>query len=346
MIVNTSQPPLQIKSFPETVEPMQQCLRLALLTGGLLAASWALQAAAGEEKVAPPVFENSGDTQSLEARLRKAYDEFQKKSAADQKGTDRQSTAGEHDPKGTKGGKPQDDPEYKEKIAANQARIKELFALAEENFNEKKYRESAQYYASVVMANAPKTEQQVEDSRKRFIEMEGMAQQYLKNADDADIGRDFVKEVNELAIVVKEFPFTKVYPIAQRRLVALKTRPDVAGTVEMVEAEALEVGGDVVAALKQYKSISVNPRYENSLSAMKAKRKLELLNKDEAVLEKVKSELQTRAENDAPPLFNSAKNFLANNMPAKAKEKLRAVVERFPGTSFAVEAAKQLDQIP
>ena len=342
--MNTPKQPLRVKVLPP--DESVRLRRLAWLAAALLAAGLALKAAAGEEKTAPPVFDNSGDMQSLEARLRKAYDEYQKKSATDQKKTDQQAAAGQGAAQNAKGGKTPDDPEYKEKIAANQARIKELFALAEEKFKENKYREAAQYYASVVMANAPKTEQQVEESRKRFIEMEGLAQQHLKNADDADLSRDFVKEVDELAIVVKEFPFTKVDPVAHRRMVALKIRPDVAGTVEMAEAEALEAGGDVVAALKQYKSISENPRYENSLAAMKAKRKLELLSKDEAVAEKVKTDLQAKADKDAPPLLNSAKNFLANNMPAKAKEKLRSVVEKFPGTSFAVEAEKQLQQIP
>ncbi|MCW8133996.1 MAG: hypothetical protein KIS92_26860 [Planctomycetota bacterium] len=312
----------------------------------LLAAVLALiTCSARAEGDAPKMFDSGGDKGSLEDRLRKAYDEYQKKA---QNSTAQSAQAGQTKGQGKVNGAANkvDDLEYKEKIAANQASIKELFAQAEGRYKEGKYREAASFYASVVLANVAKTEQLVADSRKRFIEMEGLAQEHLKNADDADLQRDFMKEVDELAIICREFPFTKVFETAQRRLVGLKARPDVAGAVEYSEGEQLEAAGNLVDALRKYKSITENPRFENSLAAMKASRKMEMLQKNEASREQLKNDMQLLAEKNAPALLTSAKNFLTNNMPAQAKEKLRQVMEKYPGTTFADDAKKQLDQIP
>lgn len=309
-------------------------LALALLAAGVLRA--------GED--APKMFDGNSDAKSLEDRLRKAYDEYQKKAAASNPNTPGGQKAGQGAVNKAEG--KVDDLQYKEKIMANQASIKEMFAQAEGKFKESKFREAASFYASVAMANVAKTEQLVADSRKRFIEMEGMAQEHLKNADDADLNRDFLKEVDELGLIVREFPFTKVFETAQRRLVGLKTRPDVAGHVEYAEAESVEASGNLVEALRKYKAIADNSRYANTLPSMKATRKIELLQKNEASREQLKTDMQALAEKHAPALLTSAKNFLANSMPAKAKEKLRQVMEKYPGTTFAEDAKKQLDEIP
>ncbi|MBI3829629.1 MAG: hypothetical protein HY291_08940 [Planctomycetes bacterium] len=338
-------PPLKVRVLPKT-ERYQRALWLALLLAALVLLTCRISRAEGD---APKMFDGGADSKSLEDRLRSAYDEYQKKSAASagQQGqaAGQQGGGGKG---GKNGGKPMnaDDAAYKEKVAQNQASIKEMFAAAEAKFKEGNYREAASFYASVVLANVAKTEQLVDDARKRFIEMEGLAQEHLKAADDADLQRDFMKEVEELAVINREFPFTKVFETAQRRLVSLKTRPDVAGSVEFAEGESLEASGNLVEALKKYKSISTNPRFENSLAAMKAKRKLETLEKNEATRDQLKNDLQALAEKQAPALISSAKNFLSNNMPAQAKEKLRAVMEKYPGTTFAEDAKKQLDQIP
>jgi hypothetical protein len=342
--VKNVRPPLKVRVLPSTAR-YERALWLALLLAALVLLTCRISRAEGD---APKMFDGGADSKSLEDRLRSAYDEYQKKSAQTAQQGQGQAAAQQGGGKGGKNGKPlnADDAAYKEKVAQNQASIKEMFAQAEAKFKEANYREAASFYASVVLANVAKTEQLVDDSRKRFIEMEGLAQEHLKAADDADLQRDFMKEVEELAVINREFPFTKVFETAQRRLVSLKTRPDVAGSVEFSEGESLEASGNLVDALKKYKSIATNPRYENSLAAMKAKRKLEALEKNEATRDQLKNDLQALAEKNAPALISSAKNFLSNNMPAQAKEKLRLVMEKYPGTTFADDAKKQLDQIP
>ena len=103
--------------------------------------------------------------------------------------------------------------------------------------------------------------------------------------------------------------------------------------------------GNLSLALKLYQAILENPRYANGVAALKAKRGLEQLQKNDSTREQLKAELQAKAEKVAPHLMAAAKNFLANSLPAKAKEKYRAVIEQFPGTKFAEDAQKELAQI-
>lgn len=273
---------------------------------------------------------------TVEDQMRRAYEEFMKKNPG---------ASGKKNKKG-KLVKKINDAEYKDKLQQNVAYIKELYQKAELKFKEESYREAASFYASVIMANVVKSEKLVEEARKRFLEMEDLAKEHLNNADDASLKRDQLRAIEELGLIVKEFPFTKAYGEAQRRLIALKTKPDVAGLVEFAEAEGAEAGGELIKALKGYQAIIDNPRYENTLAAMKAKRKVSLFKQDAALKERLQEERAALAEKEAPRLMSAADNFLKNKMNGHAKEKLEAIIERFPETTYAQEAQKKLDKIP
>jgi hypothetical protein len=238
--------------------------------------------------------------------------------------------------------KKQDLAEYKEKVLGNLAAVKELFAKAEESWKNQKYAEAGQLYNSVAMATVAGSEEMVETSRGRMVEMEDLAKGHLKAADDNDIKRDYLKELDELSLVVKEFGLTKTHDTAQRRLITLKSHPEVAGYVELSAAESLETDGKLMDALNIYKSVAANPRYENTVPALKARRKLEELDKNEATRSKIKTETDAKADKEAPLLLASAKNFLLNNKPKEAIAKLQTVVEKFPDSKYAEEAKKQL----
>jgi hypothetical protein len=236
--------------------------------------------------------------------------------------------------------------EYKQKMAENMESIKEMFRTAEDLYKEQRYREAASFYQSVAMATNPKAQKEVDTSRSRLLEMEELAQQHLKAADDADLAREYLKEVEELTIVVKDFPFTKACATALNRLVALKSRREVAAHVDYAEAEAAEAAGNLAQALKLYKKLAENPRFENSVPALKARRKVDSLQKDEATREALKTQLMAEADKEAPVILNAGRNFLLNNRPAEAKEKFRAVIEKFPDTTYAEQARQELEKLP
>ncbi|MCZ7649414.1 MAG: hypothetical protein M5U26_29845 [Planctomycetota bacterium] len=359
------------------VEDTREALRWRLALAALvsLAVWFGRPAGAGESQQMAPegatLFENNAPKGALEDRLKMAYEEFTRKNEMQQQldgvkeildkakeagvtgregGNDKSGQWTNYQQPGAK----QDDKakakqemaEYREKLLQNLAYIKEMFAKGEASFQAEQYREAAAFYASVAMANVPNSEKMVEDSRKRFTEMEDFAKQHFNNAMDAHIQRDFTREVEELSIVTREFPFSNVHKEAYTRLVALKTNPKVAGLVEYAEAESTEAAGFTLKAYKQYQAIAGNSRYENTLAAVKAHRKLQDLNKNAASREQMNTELQTQADKEAPRLMNQADNFLMNNMPGQAREKLHAIIEKYPGTSYAEDAQKKLDGIP
>ncbi|MBE7465323.1 MAG: hypothetical protein HS116_17740 [Planctomycetes bacterium] len=339
-----------------------------------LLACAALQAGeAGTPAMAPEgtkLFENNAPKNALEDRLKMAYDEFIRKNEmkqqidgvkeildkAKQNGTapatgDKAAQWTNYQQKGgdnaaDKAKAAEEAAQYKEKLVQNLGYIKEMFAKGELKFQEEQYREAAAFYAGVVMADVPNSDQMVQQARAKFAQMETFAKQHYDNAMSADLQRDYTREVEELAVVVREFPFSKVYPEANTRMISLKTNPKVAGLVELTEAESTEAAGYTLKAYKMYEAISNNPRYENTVAAVKAHAKMTELSKNAATREQMKTDLQAEAEKEAPKLMAAAENYLMNNMASRAKEKLNAIIEKFPGTSFADDAQKKLESLP
>ena len=235
--------------------------------------------------------------------------------------------------------------EYKEKTINNLASIKEMDVKAEAAWKEKHYGEASAYYTSISLANVPGAEPLSEKARGRLVELEDVAKATLKAADDADLNRDYNKEVELLSTISKDFRQTKTRETALRRLLALKSKPEVAGFVELAQAEALEADGKTMEAVNLYTSIAANPRYEHSIPAIKSARRLEEMNKSDATRAKIKAEVDARAEKEAPILLASARNFVSNNMPKQAIEKLQQVVEKFPETTYAEQARKQIEDL-
>jgi len=233
--------------------------------------------------------------------------------------------------------------EYKEKTLENLASVKDAFAKGEEAFKSQRFKDATQYYKSVTLATVTGSEDTVEKARGRLIEMEDLAKAKLKSADDADLQRDFAKEVEELGFICREFIDTKTREVAMRRLVTLQSQPKIAAHVEVARAEGLEAEGKLTEAYKLYKAVAENPRYEHSVALLKAKRKMEDLTSNEQTKNALKAEESAKAEREAPVLLNSAKNFAANNMPKKAIEKYQQVIDKFPGTPFAEQAQREME---
>jgi len=241
------------------------------------------------------------------------------------------------------------DPKYKEKIKQSLADLKAMQTAAEAKFEEGNYREAAAFYKSITLAYVPNMDKGVapviEKARERLIEMEHKAQEELRHAEDADLSRDYIKAVGHLQVVLRDYPFTKAKATAVSRLSALKSRKDVAAYVEFAEAESAEAAGDLIGAMRGYQRIADNPRYEGTVPVFKAKRRIDALKSDEATRDAVKEQMQAVADKEAPPILNTARNFLMNDKPAQAKEKFRVVAEKYPGTTYAEQALAEIEKL-
>lgn len=239
--------------------------------------------------------------------------------------------------------KKEDLKEYQAMIKDNLAGIKAQFQAAEQAWNAKDFKRAGTYYLSVSKATVPGAEEMIETSVQRInADMEKLARGHISAADDAGLQRDFMKQIEELSIVLKEFSITAAAKDASNKLTSLRSKPEVAGFVEFSQAEALLAEGKLTEALAALNAIVANPRYENSIAALKATRKIDDLNKNEETRALLKKEFLNKADKEAPSLLNMAKNFANNNQPKAAKEKLVTVIDKFPDTPYAEEAKKQL----
>lgn len=235
--------------------------------------------------------------------------------------------------------------EYKESTLNNLASIKELFAKAEDAWKNKNFRTAGSFYNSVALANVPGAEQMADTSRGRMTELEGLAKQHLAAAIDAESEANFSKVIDELMVITQEFSMTATSALATRRLVNIKGRPEVAAYLELSQAEALENNGKLLEAEALYKSVATNPRYEHSVAALKANRKLGDFKGNEEMQAKLKVELSSKADNEAPVLLLTAKNFISNKMTRQAREKLQQVIEKFPDSTYAEQARQKLTEL-
>ncbi|MCX7804626.1 MAG: tetratricopeptide repeat protein, partial [Planctomycetota bacterium] len=273
----------------------------------------------------------------LEERMKKAARELTEKNRQEA----RQDKDLKYDPK---------DPRSKEEQLrakqiqkANLAMIKEMKAKADDAFKNQRYREAAQFYGSIALADVPGSETMAEEARAKFVEMEKLAQGHLDAAEDFILQRQYVKAVEELRIVVNEFPFTDAAPKAAARLRGLQSKKEVAAYCAYAEAEGLEQAGNFRAAIRAYRDIVA--RHPESVPAVRAEKRLAVLEKDAAVQEKVKAEIAAEAEAQAPAIFNIAENFMKSGMNDSAREKLNMIIEKYPGTPQAEEAKKKLDAL-
>ena len=243
--------------------------------------------------------------------------------------------------------KKEDLQEYKAMIKDNLAGIKAQFQMAEQAWNAKNYKQAGTYYLSVSKANVPGAEEMVDTSNQRInSDMEKLARAHIAAGDDAGLQRDFMKQIQELTIVVKDFDITKASKDASSKLANLRSKPEVAGFVEFAQAEALLADAKLTEAMAALNAIVANPRYENSIAALKAARKIDELNKNEETRATLKKEFLAKADKEAPSLLNIAKNYANNNQPKAAKEKLVTVIDKYPDTPYAEEAKKQLETLP
>jgi hypothetical protein len=195
----------------------------------------------------------------------------------------------------------------------------------------------------VAMATVLGSEDYADKARSRLQDLEDIAKKLLARAEDQEIKQDWANEAQTLLFVLQQLKVAKSSEIAQQRFTSLRSKPEVAAFEMLKKAGDLEAVPNLTEAIKVYEDLSTNPRFENSIPALQAKRKLAALNADDQTRSKVKQEMDEKAKKEAPQMFSTAKNFVANNMPKDAVAKLEQIIIKFPNTTYADEAKKMID---
>jgi outer membrane protein assembly factor BamD (BamD/ComL family) len=236
--------------------------------------------------------------------------------------------------------------EYKAVVKDNLTSIKEMFKRAEAAWAAKNYKEAGLWYQSVASATVPGAEDMVDTANTRInSDMENMAKDHVRGSVDAGLRKDYQTQIDELNIVVKDLGITKTAVDVRKQLTALKSKPEIAGMIEYAQAEQMLADNRLTEALTILNGIVANQRYEHSISALKAQRKLDELSRNEDTRSRVKTEFSAKAEKEAPQMLAAAKNYAMNNMKKAAIEKLELVCDKFPGTQYEDEAKKRLAEL-
>jgi len=276
-----------------------------------------------------------GKADDLDGKIKAMRAAAEQKSAAEKATTDeaKKEAKKKADDAKEKEGAKKSLAEFKQSTLDNLGAVKEMFAKAEEDWKNKKYMEGSLLYSSVATATVPGSEEMVETSRGRLVELEELAKERLKAADDADLRREYAKEVDELCFVITELKAAPSKTVALRRLAALRGRPDVAAMVEMAEAQSLETDGKRDKALEAYRKVAASPRYEHTVEALKARKKV-------AELEPTVKTDEAKDEKEARLLLLQVKNLLSNGLVKEADSKAAELKEKYPKT----DAARGLSQ--
>lgn len=183
----------------------------------------------------------------------------------------------------------------------------------------------------------------VEQARDLLQQMEKTAADKLEEARLKKLQDDAAGAMEVLRVLIDKFPFTKAAGDARGILDSLANDPRVAAGVELLQAEDLDNGGKYPEAVAKYRELM--KKYPDSVQALKAKLRLEVMEKDEAVVAALKEAAAKAAEADCTKWLKSARNYLANGMNDQARLLFRKVVDTYPDSDYAAEARKALAEL-
>ncbi len=170
-----------------------------------------------------------------------------------------------------------------------------------------------------------------------------------KAAADAKNYADAIKGYSGAAVAFAGSPFADK---ATEALKALESDPTVGPQLEQAnidaEAAALEAKAQAAEAAKDYAgAMKLYAQYVDSypkatrLADVKAH--LEAMKKDPAI---VAASTEKAAERDCRTWLKMAENFAAADLPDKAREYLKKILDTYPGTTWAAKAKEQMGKLP
>ena len=155
-----------------------------------------------------------------------------------------------------------------------------LMETAEKKFQQGKYREAAKLFMALASVEPPMSPPMLAAARKRLADMEGMAQKHLDAERDAYRRCEYLRGVEELTIILREFPFTKAKDEAVKRLSPGQPSEHQEAYEKFWQAKRMESQGNLSEALRMYRAIAEDPRYQGIVPGFNAKRKVRYLSRE------------------------------------------------------------------
>jgi outer membrane protein assembly factor BamD (BamD/ComL family) len=222
--------------------------------------------------------------------------------------------------------------------------VKEMFKKGQEAEKAENWNSAYHHYFDCTQATSPGTKQMVTDSRKKVEELQRKARTLFRQAEARErIGKS-VEAAKMFAEIISVFSYADEVDQARARLRILKRNPRTGAKIAWAEAEVLDEAQDYVAAAKAYQEIV--EEFPREVAALKARKRLEEFEEDEAISEILNAARQAEADLKAPKLLQFADNYAMNERYAQARRYLLECIEQFPGTEYAETAQEKLDALP
>jgi TolA-binding protein len=226
---------------------------------------------------------------------------------------------------------------------ASLAMIKDMFKRAKEADKAENWAAAYSHYTDVTGSRNPGAREMVTQSKTRLHEIDGMAEERMRQARRHELYGQYAEAVALYRDVANEFQNSKHYAAANKRMAYLRRASDSAPALILAEAEELDKAKEYLRAKIIYKQVV--SRYPRSLEAMKARKRIEQFNQDIVISKALTESLEKEAALKAPVWMNMSDNFLKNKMPERARQYLDMIVEKYPTTEWADKARKKLEEL-
>ncbi len=224
--------------------------------------------------------------------------------------------------------------------------LKELKAQlkrGEEAMKQENYSAAQSYFRAMEGCQIPGASKYTAKAKAHILEIEEMARVKLNEAEVKHMLREFVAEAEGLHLIINTFAHTKASKKARLKLSHLKREPKAASAIACASAKAEEDAENYGEAVRLYNDII--KRWPDEVAALKARVAVERLVSDLETADLIKEHAEFEASKVCPGWINIAHNYVMNDDRDRAREYLHRVMDKFPGTSYAEEAQKKLEEL-
>jgi tetratricopeptide (TPR) repeat protein len=221
--------------------------------------------------------------------------------------------------------------------------IKATFEKGKEAYEQQRYGAAYLHFRTVASCRLKKAAKIISEAKAKVIEIEGLARAKLEQA-EVMLRRGETTEAARMFVEVAEsFPYSDQAQKATRRLHALRSTPSVAASLRYLEGKAQEDAESYWAALEIYDEVV--GRWPDELAALRARVAARKIRSDPDKMALAREGMGAEAMRVCPTLLSLAESYLLNGDEAHAVEKLRQVVNDYPGTSYADRARAMLEAL-
>jgi TolA-binding protein len=232
------------------------------------------------------------------------------------------------------------------------AKVQAYLKQAREALREDRYRD-AYRAASSAFEHALRGDELKSRCQDLLDLIEALGRDKLAQAEQAVDERNFEDAVTALLDVRREFVGMDVAHAGKKRLEALqKKEPEVSelirrqqslGQAETMLAAALDLVRDRQFGRAHEKLAQIVEDYGATATAAKAQTLLERMQKNDGVMGYVRDHKASRA---CRTLLSQADAYERTGRSSKARELYREIIDKYPDTTYAFEAAQRLARLP